>query len=425
MIIKYPVLDYQATKLNFEEELRKFNSGKKLGQKIRANHIDLMKKMLGMYSASIYENNKVAIAELGCFDTDKPRTLLTNNVTLARELNVKECTIYRRMERLIEAKMIQKINHGTQRSYEICFKSSLLQVTENQTSSTGLIASCKPQYNLDEITNRIKKTKKGIKIGSEHEQTESVIEVEKPSELLGEWCERNSMGERNNVSETGGGCPAEVEKPEEKNSFSKEFNLHKTLIINIIYAMIIKTFFSNWKLTLPKERDVKNIIWNDYMVHCQTVDQLNKRKVYFEYEVKKFKSFMDRSGFEIWHTPENFLKRGRVDEAGKPVFNFSNTIQWWKEYLDNKRVKQQNIHRYYTHIKPEIKIRKLRKDQEIVAQNKLAEALSRLAKHPDKAQMILDNMKSYFSENVPVSIGQPIINQFVTSYQTNYQNLKN
>ncbi len=60
-----------------------------------------------------------------------------------------------------------------------------------------------------------------------------------------------------------------------------------------------------------------------------------------------------------------------------------------------------------------------------MAQNKLAEALSRLAKHPDKAQMILDNMKSYFSENVPVSIGQPIINQFVTSYQTNYQNLKN
>ncbi len=134
MIIE-PKIYFAGTKRAIQAFARQYNEGKESREQLKSAHLQQMYAYVRLLERNISQRN-VELINSGqwaatAIDRELPPHLLTNNKEMSKQLDGGHpSTILRRYERLAQAGLIRKINHGPVRNYEIIINPGILHIID-------------------------------------------------------------------------------------------------------------------------------------------------------------------------------------------------------------------------------------------------------------------------------------------------------
>jgi len=134
MIITQPQLQKEKSAKAFELYMEKYNTDRPLGERLRGNHLGIMRLLFHFLKERLDLSLSIAKASgnpsFMKMDISEPIKITTNNKVIARKRKLSPRTIQRLIDRLEQANAIIKVFHGRERNYSIIFNPFLLEIID-------------------------------------------------------------------------------------------------------------------------------------------------------------------------------------------------------------------------------------------------------------------------------------------------------
>ena len=367
-IVKYPVLQYKKSLNAFLNFASEYNTDRPLREQLRPTHAKLFTRILTLLSRQLYEHNKLFqdTPEFREISDQEPVNLRTNRKALSwveNTLKINENTVYRQLNRLIEAGVIVgKINHGSQMNFELLINSEILLIsdlsnseyepiskflkTENKAVSNGLNTSFSPEHlTLEkELSNNL-----NITVDKESLPTVRDEIVKEPKKNLekehGEITQNNfENSERSNNLITQWNAE-QADKKEQKPAPPKS-NLreHQKAAARWFFWYVLSKLFEGRTFNPAHLENTLAYVQQSYFANCYSIKAIENTRKLYKWRIDKAKQTVERHNTDMqWIFPGHYLdlsKKGNNPKTGKPYMSFANTASWPKKFETFLRQKE-------------------------------------------------------------------------------------
>ncbi|MFK5855482.1 MAG: hypothetical protein QM503_05075 [Bacteroidota bacterium] len=157
MIIDQPILQKERSDKAFEKYMDIYNADKPLGERLRGNHLEIM-RLLHHFLMERMRLSRTIAESSGNFafmklDMDGQIKITTNNIVIAKKRKLSTRTVQRLMDRLELANVIIKIFHGRKRNISIVFNPMLLEIADGVQKDNYWKAIPDKAFSLQKMTN--------------------------------------------------------------------------------------------------------------------------------------------------------------------------------------------------------------------------------------------------------------------------------
>ena len=359
-IVKYPVLQYKNSLTAFLNFASEYNTDKPLREQLRPTHAKIFTRILTLLSRQIYEHNKLfqdtpEFREIG---DQEPVNLRTNRKALSwveNTLKINENTVYRQLNRLIEARVIVgKINHGSQMNFELLISPEILLIsdlsnpeyeptskflkTENKAISNGLDTSFSPEHlTLEkELSNNL-----NITVDKESLPTVRDEIVREPKKNLekehGEITRNNFENSKHSNKLITQWNAEQAEKKEQKPAPPKSgLRDHQKAAARWFFWYVLSSLFEGRTFNPAHLENTLAYVQQYYFANCYSVKVIETTRKLYKWRIDKAKQTVERHDTNMqWIFPGHYLnlsKKGNNPDTGKPYMSFANTASWPKKY---------------------------------------------------------------------------------------------
>lgn len=157
MIIAHPQLQKEKSGKAFELYMEKYNTDKPLGERLRGNHLGIMRLLFHFLKERIDLSITIAKSSTNPsfmkMDISEPIKITTNHKVIARKRKLSPRTIQRLIDRLEQANAIIKVFHGRERNYGIIFNPFLLEIIDKEDMAKSWKSLPERVFNLQKRTN--------------------------------------------------------------------------------------------------------------------------------------------------------------------------------------------------------------------------------------------------------------------------------
>jgi len=157
MIIAQPILQKQISDIAFEKYMDIYNLDKPLGERLRGNHLEIMRLLhhflmerISLSRTIAASSRNFAFMKLDMYGQIK---ITTNNIVIAKKRKLSSRTVQRLMDRLEFANVIIKIFHGRKRNFSIVFNPMLLEIADGIQKENYWKAMPGKAFSLQKKTN--------------------------------------------------------------------------------------------------------------------------------------------------------------------------------------------------------------------------------------------------------------------------------
>ena len=359
-IVKYPVLQYKKSLTAFLNFAREYNTDKPLREQLRPTHAKIFTRILTLLSRQIYEHNKLFqdTPEFREISDQEPVNLRTNRKALSwveNTLKINENTVYRQLNRLIEARVIVgKINHGSQMNFELLISPEILLIsdlsnqeyeptskfleTENKAISKGLDTSFSPEHLTLE-----KELSSNLNITVDKESLPTVRDeiVKEPKKNLekehGEITRNNFENSKHSNNLITQWNAEQAKKIEPKPTLAKS-NLreHQKAAARWFFWYVLSKLFEGRTFNPAHLENTLAYVEQYYFVNCYSTNAIETTRELYKWRIDKAKQTVERHNTDMqWIFPGHYLnlsKKGNNLKTGKPYMSFANTASWPKKY---------------------------------------------------------------------------------------------
>lgn len=340
---------YASTYNSLANEMRA--QGAKHPQTLKSTHRALFQALVNIVKGKLewkrrtFQGNDIIDISI---DANQPYVLLTNNKEIGKRTGKNASTVYRNIQRLMDAGIILlKVGHGTRANYELHINPTFLLIddymqTENAhemgQAESGLDAKCKPIKNNKNSLNNIiipsgPVEKNGVGLSPNPLQ-------ENRQEHLQEHG-RTSKPVANGQTKNRKLSLESQEKQEQESPAERcEKRLRKVEEVKKLMALWLIQYML--QMLFPNHKHYKGAVLNAldyaaevYYTGCKTVSELNNRQSVLLWRVDAAARWAKRTNFNF----ENIYITNYLDINNRKS-GFVNTLKWWKkhkEYQDKKR----------------------------------------------------------------------------------------
>ena len=367
-IVKYPVLDFKKSLKVFLNYTSEYNTDKPLREQLRPTHAKLFTRMLTLLSQQVYEHNKLFkdTPELREIDTRKPINLRTNRKALSwveNTLKINENTVYRQLNRLIDAKVIVgKINHGSQMNFELLINPEILLIfdlddpdyepsskflqTKKSVVSKGLNTSFPPEYltSKKEPFNNLNITvdKESLPNVRDEIVKEQVKNMEKEHGEITQDKSENPIHSKNLITQWN---EQQAEKKEQKPAQPRtNLREHQKAAARWFFWYVLSNLFQRRIFNPAHLENTLSYVQQYYFTSCYSLKAIENTKKLYKWRIDKAQRTVERHKTDMqWIFPGHYLdlnKKGNNPNTGKPYMSFANTASWPKKFENFLQIKK-------------------------------------------------------------------------------------
>lgn len=161
MKLLQPLINTDLSSEAYDQFTEIYNSKRTLGEKLRYNHRAVMRLLHNFLRTRQKDNLELAKfssnSKLSLMDTNRPISVTTNNIVVARYTHVNPRTAQRLLTRLVESNVIIKIFHGREHNFTIILNPLLLYISDLAQKGVFLKPSPNQAFSLPKKTNCLPK----------------------------------------------------------------------------------------------------------------------------------------------------------------------------------------------------------------------------------------------------------------------------
>ena len=340
---------YASAYNSLANEMRQ--QGANHAQTLKSTHRALFQALVNIvkgkleWKRKMFQGNNVIDLSI---DANEPYILLTNNKEIGRRTGKDASTVYRNIQRLMDAGIIlAKIGHGTRADYELHINPTFLLIDdymqsqnahEIEAAERGLAAKCKPIKNNKNILNNIiipvnAVDKSGVGLAPNHLQEnrqEQLQEHGRTSKLLDEVQHENQS------------FSAKTQEKQEQETPAERYEKRLAKVEEV--KKLMATWFIQYMLQMlfPTHKHYKGAVLNAleyaaevYYTGCKTVTELNNRQSVLLWRVDAAARWAKRTNFNF----DNIYITTYLDINNRKS-GFVNTLKWWKKHKDYQNKKR-------------------------------------------------------------------------------------
>lgn len=294
-----------------------------------------------------------------------PYILHTNRVVIGKRTGKDGATVWRNIQRLIEAGVIvRKVNHGPRSNFELHINPVFLLISDMENpenapieltgndfamdTENGLFqgvsrAKCTPiEKDLNTFNNKINHVDTELEGVASNNQSGALLGTDMSIYLtkgkLSDFSSNGSPKNEKNAQKIEGGGRCEVSKSltyaeklqKQDEAIARRIQLYSQWLVQLL----IKTLFPNHKHfagTIDKAVEFAAI----YFTGCKTQVEFDNRMNCLMWRVDAAARWVKRTGFKF----DNIFVHTYLDVNNK-TSGFVNTAKWWKMYKERERKKE-------------------------------------------------------------------------------------